>query len=213
MSPEENKEKKRLAIKKWRENNSERNKTNSKAWYEKNKEKELERSKKWRENNPEKVKENSINWNENNPEYGKKYRAKNKEKEIERVNIWRENNPEKVNESQRNYRKTIPHIVAWRNLLRGTFIRLNKKKEGHTIDLLGYSALEFKIHIESLFTEGMSWDNHGEWHIDHIKTVISFDKDTLPNIVNALPNLRPLWSTTRELNGVIYEGNLNRPKY
>jgi hypothetical protein len=59
----------------------------------------------------------------------------------------------------------------------------------------------------------MSWDNYGEWHIDHIKTVFSFDDKTPINTVNKLSNLRPLWATTREINGVIYEGNLNRPKY
>jgi hypothetical protein len=36
------------------------------------------------------------------------------------------------------------------------YVKLNTKKEGYTIDLLGYSALEFKKHIELLFTEGMS---------------------------------------------------------
>jgi hypothetical protein len=91
-------------------------------------------------------------------------------------------------------------------------VRLNKLKEGHTIDLLGYSALELKNHLESLFTEDMSWDNYGEWHVDHIVGVINFDNSTPVNIVNALTNLRPMWATTREINGVIYEGNLNRSK-
>jgi len=60
----------------------------------------------------------------------------------------------------------------------------------------------------------MSWDNHGEWHIDHIKPVSKFDKETPMSIVNALSNLQPLWETTREINGVIFEGNLNkREKY
>lgn len=58
----------------------------------------------------------------------------------------------------------------------------------------------------------MSWDNYGDWHIDHIKPVSCFDKTTLPSIVNALENLRPLWATTREIDGVIYEGNLNRKR-
>ena len=58
----------------------------------------------------------------------------------------------------------------------------------------------------------MSWDNHGEWHVDHIKDVSTFDPDTPPSVVNALINLRPLWATTREINGVVYEGNLNRNK-
>lgn len=67
-----------------------------------------------------------------------------------------------------------------------------------------------KSSYEQLFTEGMSWENYGEWHIDHIKPVASFNKDTPMNIVNALSNLQPLWATTREINGVIYEGNLNK---
>ena len=89
-------------------------------------------------------------------------------------------------------------------------MRLGKQKEGHTIDLLGYSALEFKNHITSLFTDGMTWENYGEWHIDHIKPVSKFDKNTPINVVNSLSNLQPLWAITREINGVIYEGNLNK---
>jgi len=37
-----------------------------------------------------------------------------------------------------------------------------------------------------------------------------FNKNPYPSIVNALSNLKPMWSTTREINGVIYEGNLNK---
>jgi hypothetical protein len=87
---------------------------------------------------------------------------------------------------------------------------MNTIKEGHTIDLLGYSALELKEYLSTLFTEGMSWDNYGEWHIDHKKPVSAFHKDTPPNIVCALSNLQPLWAITREIDGVVYEGNLNK---
>jgi hypothetical protein len=83
-------------------------------------------------------------------------------------------------------------------------------KEGHTIDLLGYSAKDLENRMIELFTEGMSWANYGEWQIDHIIRVREFDKDTSPSVVNALSNLRPLWKTTRVINGVVYEGNLNR---
>jgi hypothetical protein len=34
-------------------------------------------------------------------------------------------------------------------------------------EILGCSIEEFKEHIEAQFTEGMSWENHGKWHIDH----------------------------------------------
>jgi len=81
--------------------------------------------------------------------------------------------------------------------------RLKKNKEDETIILLEYSAIELKEHIESLFLDGMSWDNYGEWHIDHIKMVSDFNEDTPVDIVNSLNNLRPLWAKdncSRKLN-------------
>jgi len=53
-------------------------------------------------------------------------------------------------------------------------------------------------------------ENYGEWHIDHIYPVSKFDKDTPTNIVNALNNLQPLWASSRIIDGVLYEGNLNK---
>jgi len=104
-------------------------------------------------------------------------------------------------------------MEAWRSILYSTLKRMNTKKSGHTIEELGYSVDELKQHIESLFTLGMNWDNHGEWHIDHIKPVSSFDKNTDVSIVCALSNLQPLWATTREIDSIIYEGNLNKGKF
>lgn len=62
----------------------------------------------------------------------------------------------------KEYHKLNPHIRAWRSTLKESLKRLGNKKEGYTIDLLGYSALELKEHIESIFTNGMSWDNYGD---------------------------------------------------
>ena len=56
----------------------------------------------------------------------------------------------------------------------------------------------------------MSWDNYGEWHIDHIVPVREFTNDVPASIVCALDNLQPLWKTTREIHGKFYEGNLNK---
>lgn len=39
----------------------------------------------------------------------------------------------------------------------------------------------------------MSWDNYGEWHIDHIKSISKFGDKTNPRLINALCNLQPLW--------------------
>ena len=178
--------------------------------------------KNYRINNQDKIHEYKKNYNQSengklvNKNYRKKYYLENKEIENKRSNEWNKLNREKMrdynNKYSKEYRKNNPELHAWRNLINNYLRRVGKSKEGHTIDLLGYSILELKEHISSLFTDGMSWENYGEWHIDHIKPVISFPKNTPPKIVNELKNLRPLWKTTRKINDVIYEGNLNRLK-
>jgi len=92
------------------------------------------------------------------------------------------------------YRNVHPHIIAWRSVLYSTLKRLGTKKQGHTVDMLGYSALDLKIYIEKLFLIGMTWENHGEWHIDHIRPVTNFSTTEDVRIVCALENLQPLWS-------------------
>ena len=140
----------------------------------------------------------------------KEYREKTRINKKEYDKIYRVNNKNLKNKQSREYYLKKPYLKAWRTILKSYLRRMNKVKESHTIDLLGYSALELKNHITALFTDGMSWNNYGEWHIDHIKRIREFSPETPSNIVNALSNLRPLWATTREINGVVYEGNLNR---
>ncbi len=63
---------------------------------------------------------------------------------------------------------------------------------------LGYTAIELQQHLERLFIDGMTWDNHGlrGWHIDHKRPVVSFLRAgiTDPRIVHALDNLEPMWA-------------------
>lgn len=61
---------------------------------------------------------------------------------------------------------------------------------------LGYTAQEAKSHIERQFLRGMTWENHGKWHIDHIVPIGQFDitTDEGRKAANALTNLRPIWA-------------------
>ena len=97
-------------------------------------------------------------------------------------------------EYKKKHREKNPHIYLWRSVLRNTIKRLDTSKQNKTNELLGYSALQLKEHIEKQFTDGMTWDNWGEWHIDHIKPVSKFDKSEKISIINSLDNLRPLWA-------------------
>jgi hypothetical protein len=144
---------------------------------------------------------------EKKKEYRKKDGVRKREKD------WYNNVYSKDPENKEviyRYRNNNPHIIAWRSLLYSTLKRIGKEKEAHTIDELGYSAEELKFHIESKFTPGMTWENHGEWHIDHIIPVSAFSEDADIKYVCGLSNLQPLWSTNREIDGVFYEGNLNK---
>lgn len=71
----------------------------------------------------------------------------------------------------------------------------NNSKSKSTMELLGCSGPELKKYLENQFKEGMSWANHGEWHIDHIKPIASFDlKDpTQQKLCFHYTNLQPLW--------------------
>jgi hypothetical protein len=74
------------------------------------------------------------------------------------------------------------------------FKRKGYKKGGKSFELLGAEWNIVKEHFESLFQEGMTWDNQGDWHIDHIMPV-SFGK-TEQEIKELChyKNLQPLWA-------------------
>ena len=69
------------------------------------------------------------------------------------------------------------------------------KKETSTFKLLGYDTYKLKQRLECQFKEGMSWDNYGDWHIDHKKPICKFDKESKISTINSLSNLQPLWAS------------------
>ena len=113
----------------------------------------------------------------------------------ERTKEYALNNREKINKYFKIRYINKPHEYAWRGMLRSVIRRFGGKKESTTYEILGYSSEQLKIHLEKLFVDGMSWENWGEWHIDHIIPIGKFEKDTNPKIVNSLDNLQPLWAT------------------
>lgn len=64
--------------------------------------------------------------------------------------------------------------------------------------MLEFKVTDLKQHLESLFQPGMSWDNYGDWHIDHIKPVSLFDITSYDcedfKKCWCLENLQPLWA-------------------
>jgi len=62
--------------------------------------------------------------------------------------------------------------------------------------MLGCTIEELKVHIQRLFAEGMSWDNYGQWHIDHIVPCSVFDLSDPVEQQQCFhyTNLQPLWA-------------------
>lgn len=185
----------------------------AKTRYQNNKEEILERSKiyqqlsskpkEWRENNKEHLHIKAKEWRENNKNRSIETQAKWRDNNREYFYEWAKNNPDKVKQynkkSDAKKRQEKPWTIAWRNQLTGALKRLKQNKQKTTIKSLGYSAEQLREHIESLWSEGMNWDNYGGkrgcWEIDHKKAVSKFNWDVKVSLVNSLDNLQPMWVT------------------
>jgi hypothetical protein len=126
----------------------------------KNYKRDKERQAKYWVDNPESFKRREI-WIKN---YMRAYRKQNRLKILLQIKTRRENDP---NFKMRN---TLRSRI-WTVLKRRSTTRL-----ASTLTLLGVDSVETVIkHIEKQFKNGMTWNNHGEWHLDHIKACAKFD--------------------------------------
>lgn len=84
--------------------------------------------------------------------------------------------------------------LACRGMLRRVLLSTKKRKSAKTEAILGYTFAEFRAHIESRFESWMSWENYGEWHVDHVVPIRWFLRNGIrdPRVINALENLQPL---------------------
>lgn len=142
---------------------------------------------------------------------GKDYRKSNRERILEINKIWKDNNKERsIEYSKKYYQKNVERTKEYfknryrtdsnyktLHLLRCRIYYALKRvdKSVSTKKLLGCTVDKFKLHIESQFTEGMHWENQGEWHLDHIVPCSYFDLSIKENqfICFNYKNLQPLW--------------------
>ena len=86
--------------------------------------------------------------------------------------------------------------VTMRGMLARALKSTGASKTAATSELLRYCRERLRQRIEVQFKPGMSWDNHGAWHIDHKIPIAHFiaKGETRPWVINALCNLQPLWA-------------------
>lgn len=147
----------------------------------------------------------------------KRYRENNPHKHRESVKKWRENNKDKCRDKLREYRAINPEKFSGYlkksngkrrelpiNRLNDSFrARLRRAvaeaKSGRPWEkLVGYSLEDLFNHLEARFKPGMTWDNYGSWHIDHIKPISHFNYNSYEDVeflmAWSLSNLQPLWA-------------------
>jgi hypothetical protein len=166
---------------KWREKNKERDCLNRKKWVEKNRQHVYAVHDKWLDDNRDHY--NAVN---------RAYRKKDKEKDREKYRTLSRNN-------MRARLKNDPEFRLLSNLrarVRGAIKFYKGEKLFRTMELIGCSIHDVKLHLESKFTEGMSWENYGKWHIDHIIPCCAFNLIDPQEQLKCFhyTNLQPLWA-------------------
>ena len=88
----------------------------------------------------------------------------------------------------------------------------NNSKSSTTIKLLGCDINFLWQHLESQFTEGMTKENYGEWHVDHIIPCSAFDLRRPEEQARCFNwrNLQPLWGSDNLSKSDIYN-KMNYP--
>jgi hypothetical protein len=128
----------------------------------------------------------------------KQYNKDNADVISSKYKDWRLNNISSISKKA-SERYNIDPEYKLKHILRVRIqkaIKLNCKKTSST-ELLGCNLSEYRLYLESKFTEGMNWDNYGRkgWHIDHIIPCASFNLSDYNQQKQCFhyTNTQPLW--------------------
>ncbi len=124
----------------------------------------------------------------------KKWKEENRAWVLERDRAWLKKNPDRMAE-YRKRAESKPINRVTRNLRHR--LRMFLKVAGRrTSAFFGCTGEQLKKHIEAQFTKGMSWENYGQWHVDHIVPCAAFDLSDARHAAICFnwQNLQPLWA-------------------
>lgn len=154
----------------------------------------------------ERKRKNYDKWYENNKEHRKQYMKEYREKNIEKIRKTKR-------DYERNRKATDPLyklISNFRTAIYQVLKESNVDKNEHYFDILPYSQGELIQHLENQFTDDLTWDNYGEWHVDHITPISSFNIREMGDeeFIKcwSLENLQPLWGdeNIRKSNSILF---------
>lgn len=101
-------------------------------------------------------------------------------------------------------RRLEPEYKLKQNLRRRLNHALSRLfKSGSAVRDLGCSIEMLKSWLMYQFQPGMTWENYGEWEIDHVKPLASFDLTDRGQLLEACNwyNLQPLWKAENRSKG------------
>lgn len=144
-------------------------------------------------------------WYKNNREYALKsqkiYKTKNEDFYKEYNKEYYLKNSDKIKESAKRYLYNRIETDIGFKILQRCRKRLweavkNQRKAARTQELIGCTTEKLLKHLESKFTEGMTFENYGKWHVDHIIPCSKFDfsKEEEQKRCFNYTNLQPLWA-------------------
>ena len=146
-------------------------------------------SKSYRTKNKDKISDNKRKWYDANKlevlQYQASYYESNKEHIVSRVVQYR-----------KKRLKTDMSFKLQKNLRHRLSKLLRQQSSKIAVEFLGCSLDELKNHLEANFQNGMTWENYGKWHVDHIRPLSSFDLSSPEQLQQACSyvNLQPLWA-------------------
>jgi len=147
----------------------------------------------------------------------KKYDAEryilNRDKLLKQSKKWRDANKKHHAKWKLKYnRKRLKEDLNFK-LIHNCRVRIRRaliSKSKRTMKLLGCTVTELWKHLEKQFQPGMTRENYGEWHVDHIKPCALFDltRDEEQAICFHYTNLQPLWAVDNIRKGKKYYANI-----
>jgi len=167
------KEYKKTYDKQYYQATKEKHKSNYQRWYKDNQQRRKDYKKKWYKENRERVLEGA-----------REYVAANRER-IRKQQTIRNQNP------VMRLRNAVSHAVY------SAITRNKGGKDGESVlQYLPYTIEQLKEHLEKQFEPWMTWENYGEWHLDHVypQSKLLYDSMEHPNFQKcwAIENLQPL---------------------
>lgn len=152
----------------------------------------------WREKNRSKIRAYNVRYYADDRDAQMARVARYHEENQARLREYRKQNRERSRENDRRRRATpkgaVDSRMSW-----AIYNAIKGKKAGREWEaLVGYTLADLMVHLERLFLPGMTWENIGQWHIDHVIPKSAFNYSDPAHIdfrrCWAMDNLQPLWA-------------------